>query len=121
VPQKGFHRLAKLWPRIRRAFPDAQLDVVGSSHVYHADQPLGPLGVAAPSYEKRLVRYLGKEPARHGVVFHGKLGREKYDVMSRALIGLPNPTGFTECCPASVVEMSQWGAAVVAVRQWGMG
>jgi len=33
---------------------------------------------------------------------------------------LPNPTGFTECCPASVVEMSGCGAAVVALRQWGM-
>jgi len=36
------------------------------------------------------------------------------------MVGLPNPTGFLECCPASVVEMSGCQAAVVALRQWGM-
>jgi len=35
-------------------------------------------------------------------------------------VGLPNPTGFTECCPGSVLEMSACRAAVVAMRQWGM-
>jgi len=48
------------------------------------------------------------------------MGIQKYDVIGRAMVGLPNPTGFTECCPASVVEMSQCGAAVVAMCQWGM-
>jgi len=48
------------------------------------------------------------------------MGTEKYSVMSRALVGLPNPTGFTECCPGSVLEMSGCQAAVVAMRQWGM-
>ena len=120
VPQKGFHRLARLWPRIRAASPSAALDVIGSSRVYYADQPMGALGIAAPEYEKLITRYLGKDPSRHGVTFHGKLGTEKYDVIRRALVGLPNPTGFTECCPATAVEMSQCGAAVVAFRQWGM-
>jgi glycosyltransferase involved in cell wall biosynthesis len=120
VPQKGFHRLARLWPRIRRASPTAELDVIGSSQVNHPDQPLGPLGVASVSYEKLILRYLRNDPAKYGVVFRGKMGIEKYDVIGRAMIGLPNPAGFTECCPASVVEMSQCGAAVVAMRQWGM-
>jgi glycosyltransferase involved in cell wall biosynthesis len=120
VPQKGFHRLARLWPRIRRACPTVELDVIGSSQVNHPDQPLGTLGVASVSYEKLILQYLGNDPAKYGVVFRGKMGIEKYDVIGRAMIGLPNPAGFTECCPASVVEMSQCGAAVVAMRQWGM-
>jgi len=48
------------------------------------------------------------------------MGTEKYGVMSRAMVGLPNPTGFTECCPGSVLEMSGCKAAVVAMGQWGM-
>ena len=120
VPQKGFHRLARLWPCIRHACPTAELDVIGSSQVNHPDQQLGTLGVASVSYEKLILRYLRNDPASCGVVFHGKMGIEKYDVIGRAMVGLPNPAGFTECCPASVVEMSQCGAAVVAMRQWGM-
>jgi glycosyltransferase involved in cell wall biosynthesis len=120
VPQKGFHRLARLWPRIRRACPTAELDVIGSSQVYYRDQQLGTLGISAPSYEKLILRYLRNDPTKYGVVFRGKMGTEKSDVMARALVGLPNPTGFTECCPATVVEMSAHGSAVVALRQWGM-
>jgi glycosyltransferase involved in cell wall biosynthesis len=120
VPQKGFHRLARLWPSIRRACPTAELDVIGSGQVYQHDQQLGALGVASPSYEHLILRFLRNDPAKYGVVFHGKMRTEKYDVISRATVGLPNPTGFTECCPASVVEMSGCGAAIVALRQWGM-
>jgi hypothetical protein len=36
------------------------------------------------------------------------------------MVGLPNPTGFTECCPGSVLEMSGCQLAVVASRGWGM-
>ena len=120
VPQKGFHRLARLWPSIRRACPTAELDVIGNGGIQDPNRQMGSMGVALPSYEKLILRYLRNDPAKYGVVFHGKMGPEKYNVMGRALIGLPNPTGFTECCPASVVEMSGCGAAVVAQRQWGM-
>ncbi len=120
VPQKGFHRLARLWPAIRHACPTAELDVIGSSEVFDRNRRTGSLGVAFPAYEKLILRYLRNDPAKYGVVFHGKMGTEKYEVMGRALVGLPNPTGFTECCPASVVEMSSCGAAIVAQRQWGM-
>lgn len=120
VPEKGFHRLARLWPRIRRACPTAELDVIGSSRAYRPDEQLGPLRVASRSYESLILRYLRNDPAKYGVTFHGMMGTEKYGVMSRAMVGLPNPTGFTECCPGSVLEMSGCQAAVVAMRQWGM-
>jgi len=78
------------------------------------------MGVASRSYENLILRYLRNDPAKYGVIFHGMMGTEKYGVMSRAMVGLPNPTGFTECCPGSVLEMSGCQAAVVAMRQWGM-
>jgi glycosyltransferase involved in cell wall biosynthesis len=120
VPQKGFHRLAKLWPRIRTACPTAELDVIGSGRVYKHDQQLGSLGIASLEYERLILKYLRDDPTQYGVVFHGKMGVEKYHLVIRAMVGLPNPTGFTECCPASVVEMSCCGVPVVALRQWGM-
>jgi glycosyltransferase involved in cell wall biosynthesis len=120
VPEKGFHRLARLWPRIRQAFPKAELDVIGSSRAYRPDERMGALGVASHSYESLILRYLRNDPGKFGVKFHGMMGAEKYGVMSRAMVGLPNPTGFTECCPGSVLEMSGCQAAVVAMRQWGM-
>jgi glycosyltransferase involved in cell wall biosynthesis len=120
VPQKGFHRLAKLWPRIFRECPDAVLDVIGDGRVYASGNPVGPLGLTAPEYEKRIMEYLDNDPARYGVVFHGKLGLSKFEIMSRAVLGLPNPTGFSECCPGSVLELSACGNAVVAPRRWGM-
>ena len=120
VPQKGFHRLARLWPRIRSACPSAEIDVIGSVEVYYPDRQRGSLGLASPSYEKLILRYLRNDPAKYGVCFHGKMGTEKYGVMSRAMVGLPNPSGFQEWCPASVVEMSGCQAAVVALRRWGM-
>jgi glycosyltransferase involved in cell wall biosynthesis len=120
VPEKGFHRLARLWPRIRRACPTAELDVIGSSRAYQPNEQMGALGVASRSYENLILRYLRNDPAKYGVIFHGMMGIEKYGVMSRAMVGLPNPTGFTECCPGSVLEMSGCQAAIVAMRQWGM-
>lgn len=120
VPEKGFHRLARLWPRIRRACPTAELDVIGSSKAYCPGKQVGPLGVAPRSYESLILRYLRNDPAQYGVTFHGMMGTEKYGVISRAMVGLPNPTGFTECCPGSALEMSGCQVAVVAMRQWGM-
>src|SRR6202035_206908 len=71
VPQKGFHRLARLWPRIRRACPTAELDVIGSSRAYQPNEQMGALGVASRSYENLILRYLRNDPAKYGVIFHG--------------------------------------------------
>ncbi len=120
APSKGCHRLARLWPQIRRLCPQAGLDVIGSARLYGGDEPLGPLGLAHPQYENKILAYLDHDPSRHGVVFHGKLGLEKFRIMQRSRVGLPNPTGFTECCPGSVLELAACANAVVAPRRWGM-
>jgi glycosyltransferase involved in cell wall biosynthesis len=118
--QKGFHRLAKLWPRIHRECPDAALDVIGDARLYGGADPVGPMGLAAPGYEKRILAHLDNDPAKYGVVFHGKLGLDRFDIMSRSILGLPNPTGFTEVCPGSVLELSACGNAVLGPRRWGI-
>ena len=88
--------------------------------MYGGNAPAGSMGLTDPHYEKRILQHLDNDPARYGVVFHGKLGLSKFDIMSRSVLGLPNPTGFSECCPGSVLELSACGNAIVGPRRWGL-
>ena len=58
VPQKGFHLLARAWPRILRRHPTARLAVIGSGKLYGGSTSLGPWGVAAPEYETEFAPHL---------------------------------------------------------------
>ncbi|RZL01957.1 MAG: glycosyltransferase [Rubrivivax sp.] len=113
VPGKGFLHLAKLWPRIRQAVPQAELDVIGSADLY------GAASKSDQQYLQKIHQHLGHDAAKSGVRFHGKLGSEKYAVLHKALVGLPNPTGFTETSCLSALEMSSCGLAIVAPQRWG--
>lgn len=120
IPEKGFHRLAKLWPKILKLSPKSWLDVIGGADVYGGSRSLGRLGVADAAYENLLLKNLGTStPEAVNVKFHGRLGASKLALLKRALVGLPNPTGFTETFCLSAVEMADAGCAVVAPRRWG--
>ncbi|MBI5925432.1 MAG: glycosyltransferase family 4 protein [Aquabacterium sp.] len=112
VPSKGFLSLAKMWPAIKEAVPDAQLDVIGSVDLYGA-------GSGGVGYIEKVRHHLGHNIEDAGVCFHGKLGVQKADVMNQALVGLPNPTGFTETSCLSALEMSSAGLALVVPHRWG--
>ena len=75
VPQKGFHLLAKAWPRVLRRYPEARLAVTGSGALYGAAD-LGSWGVAAPDYEAQFAPHLaGRDGKLHpSVSFLGRLG-----------------------------------------------
>jgi hypothetical protein len=116
VPQKGFHVLAKVWPEIIARNPDAELRVIGSSRIYNEKYPVGPLGVAEINYEKnQIMPYLCGRDGKliPSVKFLGNLGEEKYRHLSESLISVPNPTGQTETCCVSAIEMQACGSAVV--------
>ena len=122
VSQKGFHLLARAWPRILRRFPTAHLAVIGSGALYDTTAELGPWGVAMPEYEALFAPHLaGADGNPHpSVSFLGKLGLEKKEIMHRALIGVPNPSGQTENCPGSVLEFQACGTAVVSAAAFGL-
>jgi len=42
------------------------------------------------------------------------MGKEKYDLLAKAIVGIANPTGITETCCVSAVEMSGCKTAVVS-------
>ena len=123
VPQKGFHVLAQAWPKVLQRFPDARLSVIGSAKVYNENALLGPLGIAHEKYEStQIIPYLSQpDGSLHpSVTFHGQLGKEKYDILRRALVGVANPTGQTETCCVSAVEMAACGTAVVSGAYYAM-
>ncbi len=119
VPQKGFHELAKIWPKISRSYPHATLQVIGSGSLYKDDQQLGDQGLAQPAYERKILDLLGKDIS--SVAFLGKLSaHEKAAAISKTLIGVVNPTGNTENCPASALDFQAAGVPVVSARKYGV-
>lgn len=113
-PRKGFHWLADEWKKVLQAVPDAQLYVIGSGKLYGWDMKMGPLGIAEASYERRITYPLSENgillPSVH---FMGIMGDEKYDILAKTKVGVPNPTGNTETFCITAVEMQAMGAYVV--------
>jgi hypothetical protein len=54
------------------------------------------------------------------VNFLGKLGEEKKQFLYQAILGVPNPTGQTENCPGSALEVQASGTAAVSGAYYGM-
>lgn len=118
---KGFHVLAKSWPKVLKKVPDARLHVIGSANLYGGNFKLGHLGIAEEKYEKTFEKFIStKDGELHpSIVLHGQLGKEKYNVMSNCRIGVPNPDGDTETFCICAVEMQLCGCKVVT--NWSSG
>ena len=117
VPQKGFHVLARIWPEVVKRNPNAELRVIGSSKIYNENYAVGPLGIADAEYERNyIIPYLcdANQDLLPSVKFLGALGDEKYEHLTESLVSVPNPTGQTETCCVSAIEMQACGAAVVS-------
>ncbi len=120
VPIKGFHVLAKAWPDIMKACPDAHLNVIGSASVYGKAQ-LGKYGIAEESYEKEFMQYLTDSNGNilPSVTFYGKMGEEKSRILARCKVGVPNPSGYSETFCLSAVEMELYGCRIVTKKYVG--
>jgi glycosyltransferase involved in cell wall biosynthesis len=122
LPQKKFHVLAEAWKLVLDRHPEAKLKVIGSAQLYDSSLKLGDWGLAEESYENDFIvpHLMDIDGKIHpSVEFLGKLGVEKKKYLSRALIGIPNPTGDTENCPGTTIEISASGTAVVAGNKYG--
>lgn len=119
VPQKGFHLLAEAWPKILSRFPDARLNVIGSGQLYSRDNQLGELGFASTSYEKLITTLLSS--TIDSVKFLGRVSNSTKDALiSQTSVGVVNPSGLTENCPASALDFQSAGVPVVTARKNGL-
>ena len=119
VPQKGFHVLAKAWPSVVKRYPDLRLKVIGSGALYNKGAKIGPNGWAEPAYEKQILDLLGS--ASSSVDFLGKVSAiEKAELIADTYLGIVNPTGNTENCPASALDFQAAGVPVIAAKKYGL-
>jgi glycosyltransferase involved in cell wall biosynthesis len=119
VPQKGFHLLAEVWPKIIQMQPQMCLNVVGSGNLYSSQAGLGRLGIADPAYEELILRNLGH--SINSVNFLGKLGGEsKNEVVASSYVGIINPSGNTENCPLSALDFQSLSVPVLSARKYGV-
>ncbi len=119
VPQKGFHLLAKIWPEVHKQNPDLRLKVIGSGSLYDPNAQMGKFGIADEQYESLFMNYLGESIL--SVDFLGKINaEEKNQVVSNSFIGIVNPSGNTENCPASALDFEAYGVPVVSVYKLGL-
>lgn len=112
IPTKGFHLLAKAWPKVLASIPDAELFVIGSGNLYNHNTSLGKLGIAEEEYENLILEYIG-EKSLNTVHFLGRMGNEKSDVLLNCKVGVPNPSGNSETFGITAVEMQYYGCQVV--------
>jgi glycosyltransferase involved in cell wall biosynthesis len=121
VPAKGFHVLAEAWPKILKLVPEAKLNVIGSGNLYNHSAKIGEFTKADEKYERTFINYLleaGK--LLPSVKFHGRLGVEKLKIFESTNVGVINPTGQTENCPISAIEMELVSIPIVTSRKYGM-
>lgn len=116
IPGKGFDVLAKAWPKVLSKVPDAQLYVIGAGNLYGKEVQYGPLGIADINYEKKFIQYVtdSNKKVLPSVHFLGILGAEKKDIYKKTKVGVINPSGKTEVCPISALEMEAMSIPIVS-------
>ncbi len=122
VPGKGFHVLAKAWKHILEKVPDAELYVLGKGNLYGKKTQFGDLNLAEKSYEDSFSQYLLGDDGKilPSVHLMGIMGSEKSEIYAQTKVGVVNPTGRTEVCPISALEMEAAGIPVVSKNTNGM-
>lgn len=122
VEQKGFHKLARVWPRVRQRVPGAELVVIGAGTLYDRNREMGEWGIASERYERRFREHLSGPDGDPlpSVTFRGNMGTEKVPLLQKADVGVANPTGATETFCWSAVEFQASGTPVVSAAEGGL-
>lgn len=119
---KGFHVLAKAWPKVLEHVPDAQLYVMGKGNLYNRNSELGKYEIAESNYERKFMKYLVDESGRiiQSVHFLGNIGKEKAELISKMCAGVVNPTAITETFCISAIEIEACGVPICTKGRYGL-
>ena len=117
VRAKGFHVLARAWKDVLAEVPDAHLFVIGSGKLYDKNAVMGTYGIAEMQYEKEFMPYLTDKTGQvlPSVHFMGLLGEDKFEVMGKCKVGVPNPTGNSETFCITGIEMQLMGCGITTI------
>lgn len=119
TPSKGLHLLAKVWHKIVKIIPNAELNIIGSKSLYDAKLD-NSHNIYSP-YEMKVKAIFDKDSVSSSkVVYHGKLGIEKYSIISKTDIGVVNPSGKSEIFTNSVVDFSLYNVPVLGRNKYGL-
>jgi len=113
TPFKGFDRLARQWPAIARACPEARLQVFGGADLYGKPATSGAL----TPYERHCRQLLERGGFVDRVIFEGSCGLERYGALEHVAIGVVNPSGCDETFCLAAAEFSACGIPVLAPRR----
>ncbi|MDY5064120.1 MAG: glycosyltransferase family 4 protein [Succinivibrio sp.] len=119
---KGFHVLARAWPKILEAIPNAELIVLGKGNLYDNKKKLGSYEISDVKYEKSFIKYLLDKNSKilPSVHFLGNVGKEKSKIISSCSVGVVNPTGVTETFCISAIEIESCGLPVCTAGKDGL-
>ncbi|MGU8300930.1 glycosyltransferase family 4 protein [Clostridium perfringens] len=123
VKDKGFHKIAKVWSQLNLKDSRYKLMVIGNGKLYNSKNQMGKYGIAEGDYEKKFLKYIVDENGyiKKDITFYGVLGNEeKINVMSKADIGIANPTGKSETFCIVAVEFQALGIPVISAKKNGL-
>lgn len=122
VNSKGFDALAKCWKQVIAKVPSANLYVIGTGTLYGTNMKMGKLGIADEKFESIFAPHITDETGKvlPSVHFMGLVGSEKADIYKKTKVGIVNPTGRTEVCPISALEMEAAEIPVISKRTNGL-
>lgn len=121
LPAKGFHHVLRNWKTVLEFFPNSCLHVIGSGDLYGDKDIKKGRFPTNPSYARKLASIEKKyDLPIDSVIYHGKMGNERFSVIEKCHFALLNPTGKTEAFPASTLECMSLGVPVIASGNYGM-
>lgn len=117
---KGLHILASVWHKISILIPNAELHIVGSTSLY-GEIDLSIDSEVRGSYEIKVKSIFDRNLiSSNKVVYHGKLGIEKYKVIINSDVGIVNPSGKSEVFTNSVIDFSLFNVPVLGKNRYGL-
>lgn len=120
LPLKGFDDRAAIWPEIKAAVPEVQLDGIGGANVYGTSNSHGLLPTTK-AFGDKILESLELEDVSSGrVKFWGRLGVEKTAIIKSANVAVLNAASRPECFPGTLLECMDLGTPVVGSAANGL-